>query len=340
MSLSYDTNKSVIRNLVDALIAIANAEETFLNDVLYVDGDRTDDYTEDGSMAHPYKTIAAAKAASVSGDVLFVAPGTYSETVSLTAGTFLFALNMAGATITGEYVNFKGSTIEFSGNLVMENGEIIKNDTDGQIDITGALVVSSTLEVNGDITLENDETISNSVDGQLDFGAANLVTTGTLGVGGDVTLENGEKISNATDGQVDVVGNACVKPGTTGGLITKISEAAADITATATVTIQVNLPIGAKILGVQLRVDTALAGGETWDAEWNDGASLQAICTNQAVDKNTKVNKFHDDNANTPLCDAETDIVLSPNGGGSFTAQGNIRAIAYYQVFEAMGDAA
>lgn len=271
MSVTYDSTKSAFRNLIDAAIAVANAEEAFLNDLLFVDGDRTDDYTEDGSIAHPYKTIAAAKAASVSGDILVVAPGTYSESVTLTSGTSLFAFNMAGATITGESINFKGATIEFSGNLVLENGEIIKNDTDGQ---------------------------------------------------------------------VDVIGHLDIAPGTTGGLITKIAEAAADITATATVTIQVNVPSGAKLIGVQLRVDTALAGGETWDAEWNDGASLQAICTNQAVAQNTKVDKLHDDNANTPLTDAETDIVISPNGGGSFTAQGNIRAIAYYQAFDAMGDAA
>lgn len=270
MSLAYDSNKTVVRNMVDALITIANAEVLPFTDVLFVDGDRTDSYTEDGSLTHPYKTVAAAKAASASGDVLVVAPGAYSETVTLTAGTFLFGWNVTGLTLTGEYIIFKGSTIEFSGDLTLENGEILKNDTDGQIDI---------------------------------------------------------------------VANACVKPGTTGGLITKISEATADITATASVTIQVNVPTGCKLVGVQLRVDVALAAGETWDAEWNDGSSMQSICTAAAVAQNTKVNKFHDDNANTPVTDAETDIVVTKNGGGSFTAQGTIRAIAYYQTWEAMGDA-
>ena len=101
-----------------------------------------------------------------------------------------------------------------------------------------------------------------------------------------------------------------------------------------------NVPSGAKLLGCQLRVDTALAGGETWDAEWNDGSSMQAICSAAAVAQNTKVNKFHNDNANTPITDAETDIVVTKNGGGSFTAQGTIRAIAYYQEFITLDDAA
>jgi hypothetical protein len=159
---------------------------------------------------------------------------------------------------------------------------------------------------------------------------------GTLS--GDLTLENGEVIKNDTDGQIDLVGNVGIIPGTTGGLKVVASEATADITASASVEISVAVPIGARLIGAQLRVDAALATGETWDAEWNDGASLQAITSAAAVALNTKVNTLHDDNANTPICDAETEIVITKNGGGSFTAQGTIRAIAYYLAPIAMED--
>ena len=142
---------------------------------------------------------------------------------------------------------------------------------------------------------------------------------------------------NPLTGRLDRVDNEA--EGTTGRLTTEVSEATVDITAAASITLNVNVPTGCKLIGVQMRVDTALATGETWDAEWNDGASLQAIVSAAAVAKNTKVNKFHDDDANTPLTDAETDIVITKNGGGSFTAQGTIRAIAYYEAFTAMGDA-
>ena len=130
-------------------------------------------------------------------------------------------------------------------------------------------------------------------------------------------------------------------PASTGGMTTSHSEATVDITAVATVTIQVDVPIGAKLIGVQIRVDTAMQAGETWDAVWDDGAALQSIATNQAVAQNTKVSAWHDDNANTPLCDAETDITIERNsnpGVDSFTATGTIRAIAYYEEFITMGD--
>src|SRR4030042_3031252 len=101
--VTYDENKSISRNQVDALIALANATgaEISRNNVLFVDGDRTDSYTEDGSMAAPYKTIAAAKAASVSGDVIIVAPGAYAETVTLTAGTTLVGWERRGGALAG-----------------------------------------------------------------------------------------------------------------------------------------------------------------------------------------------------------------------------------------------
>jgi hypothetical protein len=127
--------------------------------------------------------------------------------------------------------------------------------------------------------------------------------------------------------------------GTSGGWSVTTSEATVTITAAATKTIAVAVPVGARLIGCQIRVDTALTAGDTWDAEWNDGGSLQAIVSNEAVAKNTKVSALHDDNANTPLVDTETDILITKNGGGSFTAAGVIRAIAYYEELTAMGNA-
>jgi len=270
MSISYDTAKSAFRNLIDAAIAVANAEEAYLTDVLFVDGDRTDSYTADGSMAHPYKTIAAANTAAVSGDVIIVAPGAYAETVSITSGAHLFGWNVTGATLTGESIIFNGSTIDFSANLVMENGEIIKNDTDGQ---------------------------------------------------------------------VDVIGNLDIAPGTTGGLITKISEATATLSGAST-TIQINVPTGSLLLGVQLRVDTLITSGDgatSWDAAYS-GGSTQAITTGQAFAKQTKVNKPFDANGATAIAASEVDIAITPDSN-TFSG-GVVRAIAYYQVFDDMADAA
>ena len=126
--------------------------------------------------------------------------------------------------------------------------------------------------------------------------------------------------------------------GTKGALKTVAVDAAANITASATVTIAVNVPASSKLIGCQLRVDTALAAGELWDAAYAGGAT-QAIATAQAVAQNTKVNTFFNVNAATDITSDVTTIAITKNGGGSFTAQGTIRAIVYYQAFTAMADA-
>ncbi|MDD5699068.1 MAG: hypothetical protein PHH77_10675 [Victivallaceae bacterium] len=51
--------------------------------VIYIDGNRTDEYTEDGSIAYPYKTIAAATAAHQEPVSYFIAKGTYAETAEI-----------------------------------------------------------------------------------------------------------------------------------------------------------------------------------------------------------------------------------------------------------------
>lgn len=118
--------------------------------------------------------------------------------------------------------------------------------------------------------------------------------------------------------------------GTSGGFVLKVAEATVTITAAETCTIQVNIPATSRIVGCQLRVDTALTTGETWDAAYS-GGSTDAICSSQAVAKNTKVNSL-----TSATVTSEADIAITKNGGGAFTAAGVVRAIVYYETFEAM----
>jgi hypothetical protein len=107
----------------------------------------------------------------------------------------------------------------------------------------------------------------------------------------------------------------------------------------ATDTIEVNIPSGAVILGCSLRVDVLVSdtgGDDTWSAEYNDGASLQAIVTGAAAAKNTKVDVLYDANADSAVMDAETDIVLTPNGG-NFDG-GEITAVVYYLELTSLDD--
>jgi hypothetical protein len=114
---------------------------------------------------------------------------------------------------------------------------------------------------------------------------------------------------------------------------------AADITADTSVDIDVDVPAGAVLLGAQLIVTGVLAGGETWDAAYKTG-STQAITSGAAVAKNTKVSTLFDANGATAITSDVTKITIAPNGGGSFTAQGAIRAVVYYMAFTALDDQA
>jgi len=136
-------------------------------------------------------------------------------------------------------------------------------------------------------------------------------------------------------GETYNLGNGIGLKRTTGGLQRRLAEATANITADASVTITLSVPSGARLLGAQLRVDTALAVGETWDAAYS-GGSTTAIATNQAVAQNTKVNTMYNTNGASDITANTTNIAITKNGGGAFTAQGTIRAIVYYEDFDAM----
>lgn len=124
--------------------------------------------------------------------------------------------------------------------------------------------------------------------------------------------------------------------GTSGGLKARYAEATANITASSSITITLNIPTESRILGAQLRVDSALATGELWDAAYSGGCTT-AITTAQAVAQNTKVSELYDESASSAITTTTTNIDITKNGGGSFTAQGTIRAIVYYEVFATMG---
>lgn len=145
-------------------------------------------------------------------------------------------------------------------------------------------------------------------------------------------------VDNATDKSsnriVTNVYDSYLPSGTTGRYRRNVAEATADIEGDASTTITLNIPSGAVLKGCQFRVDAALAATETWDAAFSGGSTANLV-TAAAVAKNTKVNK-----AIVPAIASDvTNIAITKNGGGSFTAQGTIRAICYYDDFVAMADA-
>jgi hypothetical protein len=116
------------------------------------------------------------------------------------------------------------------------------------------------------------------------------------------------------------------------------AETVGSITATATVSLAMEVPVGARIIGCQLRVESALASGQLWDAAYA-GGSTATIATAQAVAKNTKVNVLYNTNGASDITTNTLFVNITRNGGGSFTAQGSIRALVYYEALTTLGDA-
>ncbi len=167
------------------------------------------------------------------------------------------------------------------------------------------------------------------------LGSATQRTNSTaIGANATVDADNTVVLGDTSVVQVLMGTTPIASKGTTGGLQHLVAENTANIEADASTTITLSIPSGARLLGAQLRVDTALAAGELWDAAYS-GGSTTALVSAGAVAKSTKVNKMHVDEITSDV----TNIAITKNGGGSFTAQGTIWAIVYYATFITMADA-
>jgi hypothetical protein len=122
---------------------------------------------------------------------------------------------------------------------------------------------------------------------------------------------------------------------TLGGYVRTYAEATGTPSGTTTYfDIAVNVPAGCKLLGAQLRVDTALTAGETWGAAYVTGSTTTLAAAGTAVAKNTKVNKMHVDE----ITSATTLVRITRDAGNFTNATGVIRAIVYYETLTALGN--
>ncbi len=193
---------------------------------------------------------------------------------------------------------------------------------------TGGLRFGPTIVAAGVRGMETDSTTSTA-----------WVLLGTATYGRLALYKNNAIVIDLNPNSTSVLSITNVMPGTTGGITFTGAEATVTLSG-ASGTIQTNVPTGALLIGVQLRVDTAITSGDgatSWSAAYTAGGASQAICSGQAFTKNTKANKFFDYNANTGIASAEVDITITPNAN-TFSG-GVIRAIVSYREFTAMGDA-
>lgn len=205
--------------------------------------------------------------------------------------------------------------------------------------VAGTNTGDITLDTNHGLALTN-QVLAMGTPSSVTGSSTNAVSTTTHSHAIDLTSPpaiGGTAAAAGTFTTLDATTDVTLK-GTTGGYVRKYAEATADISATHTITIQANVPAGSRLLGTQLRVDAALADGETWNAQYVTGATA-SIASAAAVAQNTKVNTLFNTNGATDITSDETDITIqrsSNPGVDAFTAQGTIRAIVYYETFDAM----
>jgi hypothetical protein len=121
-----------------------------------------------------------------------------------------------------------------------------------------------------------------------------------------------------------------------GGLKRTTAQAYASPSGTTTTfDIETNVPSGVRLVGCQLRVDTALTAGETWSAKFTGGSSTSIVGTGQAVAKNTKVNWLAVDQITSDV----TNVRITRDAGNFTNDVGVIRAIVYYEELTALSNA-
>ena len=121
-----------------------------------------------------------------------------------------------------------------------------------------------------------------------------------------------------------------------GGLRIRGYDAAVAVTNSVNVDILCNVPSGAKILGAQIWVTTALKNGETWDADYQGGCATE-ICNNQAVAVDTNVNLLYKENGVDAITTGTTIVRVQKNsnpGTDKFTAQGAFYGVIYAEVLD------
>ena len=102
--------------------------------ILFVNGNRVDAYTEDGSESKPYKTIQSAITTASATSIIVIEPATYNENLTLKAGVYLRSrgdVSSYGVTITGKLSYPSGA-----GNVLL-SGIYVLNTSDHAVEFTG-----------------------------------------------------------------------------------------------------------------------------------------------------------------------------------------------------------
>jgi len=118
---------------------------------------------------------------------------------------------------------------------------------------------------------------------------------------------------------------------TSGGFVQTVSYVSQAITASSSITVAVAVPAGAKLLGTQIRVDSTVSNA--FDAAYSGGAT-QSIATGVTPTQNVRVSALFNENAATAITSTTTNVTITKNGGGSFSAGGSLSVWTYYSYIQ------
>lgn len=138
-------SSTAVKAAYDAAIAAQDSAPNAAATVLFVNGTTGNNATAARGTAKPYATITAALAAASEGDTIYVAPGTYSESVTLNkgvilVGTFVDQAISCGPKISGTFtVNISGagtrnwavSNLLFMASSAGNNSVVVSNNSFG-----------------------------------------------------------------------------------------------------------------------------------------------------------------------------------------------------------------
>lgn len=122
---------------------------------------------------------------------------------------------------------------------------------------------------------------------------------------------------------------------------TKSITASTTFAGGATETIAVQVPSGAKIIGVAWRIDVDIVlggGGVNFDLAYSGGATQAIVTDETTLTKNNKDTIFFNSNAATNITSALTDIVVTPDAGT--LDSGAITCVVFYELLTNLTDAA
>lgn len=205
-----------VKTAIDEVDSNIDAIELLINQanqILYVDSNRTDTYTEDGTINKPYKTLAGAVA--VAGDKVFirVSSGTYTENIALAGNVSMIGMGigktiLTGTIATGSTGNCSLKELSAQGTITIQCDTVVTN-----IKSTANVNVSANLKAyNFDIASTTTHALAVSSGLVIIENSAISTTDNASAIvhnGGNLVLENIEADNNsASNAAVDSSGGS------------------------------------------------------------------------------------------------------------------------------------